>query len=200
MRRSATQQPPLGVRLVYSVRKEPDYRTLTPTQLAALGEAANRVVNSRFARLLTGIPHSGVTIGWRAVELADRTIRVRVYRPKDSAARNLPLVLHIHGGGYVGSAVQCDWINSHMAARASALVVSVEHRDDRERRRQSGQVAGVQRGNRPRIGSFRYGEFAEELHRLVGERRRVGVLPRRLVVERTRRHVDARVHEHLGPQ
>jgi acetyl esterase len=128
MRRSATHQPPLGVRLVYSVRKEPDYRTITPDELAALGEAANRVVNSRFARLLTGIPHSGVAIGWQALELADRTIRVRVYRPKDPAPRNLPLVLHIHGGGYVGSAVQCDWINSHVAARASALVVSVEHR------------------------------------------------------------------------
>jgi acetyl esterase len=38
------------------------------------------------------------------------------------------LVLHVHGGGYVGTAVQCDWINSHIAVRASAVVVSVEHR------------------------------------------------------------------------
>ncbi|HEY3557489.1 MAG TPA: alpha/beta hydrolase [Kribbella sp.] len=128
MRRSATtsQQPPLGVRLVYAVRKEPDYHSMTPKDLAALGEVAHRVVTSRLAPLLTGFPHSGVTITWERVQLADRTIRVRVYRPKSTA--RLPLVLHVHGGGYVGTAVQCDWINSHVAARTSALVVSVEHR------------------------------------------------------------------------
>jgi acetyl esterase len=120
------QQPPIGVRLAYSVRKEPDYRTMSPADLAAFGEVASRIVNSRLARLLTGIPHSGVTITWQQVHLADHTIRVRVYRPKSST--KLPLVLHVHGGGYVGTAVQCDWINSHVAARASAVVVSVEHR------------------------------------------------------------------------
>ncbi len=122
----STQQPPLGLRLVYSFRKEPDYRTITPAGLAELGETANRIVNSPLARLLTGRPHSGVSISWQEVELADRTIRVRVYRPNSSS--RLPLVLHVHGGGYVGTAVQCDWINSHVAARASAVVVSVEHR------------------------------------------------------------------------
>ncbi|HZX01289.1 alpha/beta hydrolase fold domain-containing protein [Kribbella sp.] len=123
---TTTHQPPLGVRLVYSFRKEPDYRTMSPTDLAAFGEVANRVVTSRLAHLLTGFPHSGVTISWQQVQLADRTIRVRVYRPDNQ--ERLPLVLHVHGGGYVGTAVQCDWINSHVAARVSAVVVSVEHR------------------------------------------------------------------------
>ncbi|HWD81455.1 MAG TPA: alpha/beta hydrolase [Kribbella sp.] len=123
---TATNRPPLGVRLVYSLRKEPDYRTMSPADLAAFGEAAHRIVTSRLAHLLTGFPHSGVTITWQQVQLADRTIRVRVYRPQSEG--KLPLVLHVHGGGYVGTAVQCDWINSHVAARASALVVSVEHR------------------------------------------------------------------------
>src|SRR5690349_8485119 len=129
MRRSATtHQPPLGIRLVYSVRKKPDYRTLTPAGLAESGEVANRIVTSRLARLLTGFPHSGVTITWMQCELADRTIRVRVYRPENSTAGKLPLVLHVHGGCYVGTAVQCDWINSHIAAQVSAMVISVEHR------------------------------------------------------------------------
>ena len=116
----------MGLRLVYSVRKEPDYRTMSPAELTALGESANRIVTSRLARLLTGLPHSGVTINWQQVQLADRTIRVRVYRPQSTG--KLPLVLHVHGGGYVGTAVQCDWINSHVAAHTSALVVSVDHR------------------------------------------------------------------------
>lgn len=129
MRRSATtEQPPLGVRLMYSVRKEPDYATMTPADLAAFGEVANKVVNSRLAHLLTGFPHRDVTITWQQLQLADRTIRVRVYRPLRSTAPRLPLVVHVHGGGYVGTAVQCDWINSHIAAQVSAVVVSVEHR------------------------------------------------------------------------
>jgi acetyl esterase len=37
-------------------------------------------------------------------------------------------VLHVHGGGFVGTAVQSDWINSHLAGRLPAVVVSVEHR------------------------------------------------------------------------
>jgi acetyl esterase len=129
MRRSATtEQPPLGVRLLYSVRKEPDYRTMTAAELAAFGEVANKVVTSRLAHLLTGFPHRDVSIAWRQVPLADRTIRVRVYRPLRSTSQKLPLVVHVHGGGYVGTAVQCDWINSHIAAQVSAVVVSVEHR------------------------------------------------------------------------
>ena len=37
-------------------------------------------------------------------------------------------MLHVHGGGFVGTAVQSDWVNSHLAARLPAVVVSVEHR------------------------------------------------------------------------
>jgi acetyl esterase len=37
-------------------------------------------------------------------------------------------VLHVHGGGFVGTAAQSDWINSHLAGRLPAVVVSVEHR------------------------------------------------------------------------
>jgi acetyl esterase len=57
----------------------------------------------------------------------DRVVRVRVYRPVGRFG-DLPLVLHVHGGGFVGTAVQCDWISSHVAARLPAVVVSVEHR------------------------------------------------------------------------
>ncbi|GHF67563.1 hypothetical protein GCM10018790_51910 [Kitasatospora xanthocidica] len=37
-------------------------------------------------------------------------------------------MLHVHGGGFVGTAAQCDWTNSHLAAELPAVVVSVEHR------------------------------------------------------------------------
>lgn len=128
LKTATTHQPPLGVRLVYSLRKEPDYQAMSLTDLVQFGETQIRIINSPLARLMTGRPHPGVTIAWQQIQLADRTIRVRVHRPKNPTAHKLPLVLHVHGGGYTGTAVQCDWINSHIAARASSVVVSVEHR------------------------------------------------------------------------
>src|SRR5207244_1588338 len=41
---------------------------------------------------------------------------------------DLPLVVHVHGGSFVGTAAQSDWVNSYLAAQLPALVVSVEHR------------------------------------------------------------------------
>ncbi|GAA0389017.1 hypothetical protein Acor_59690 [Acrocarpospora corrugata] len=72
-------------------------------------------------------PDRGAAIRWREVALPGRLLRVRVYRPSPGGAV-LPLVLHVHGGGFVGTAVQSDWVNSHLAARLPAVVVSVEHR------------------------------------------------------------------------
>ena len=124
---TAVQQPPLGVRLVYGLRKEPDYPALSNAKLVALREAQNRKVSSGLVRLVTGFPDRGATIEWQRVTLPDRLVRVRVHRPTRPTA-GLPLVLHVHGGGFVGTALQCDWVTSHLAAQLPAVVVSVEHR------------------------------------------------------------------------
>ncbi len=123
---TAVQQPPLGIRLLHVLRKEPDYPAMSIEELVAFRDEQNRKVSSGLARVITGFPHRGAKIGWQQVALADRGLPVRVYRPKHQGA--LPLVLHVHGGGFAGTAVQCDWINSHVAVRLPAVVVSVEHR------------------------------------------------------------------------
>ncbi|GAA2728477.1 alpha/beta hydrolase [Actinocorallia aurantiaca] len=131
---TATERPPLGIRLVRVLERKPDWSAMTAGELVAFRDAANRKRASRPARLITGFPDRGATTRWREVALPDRSLRVRVYRP--SAGRGvggadragLPLVLHVHGGGFVGTAVQSDWVNSHLAARLPAVVVSVEHR------------------------------------------------------------------------
>ncbi|GAB4588821.1 alpha/beta hydrolase [Nocardia sp. IFM 10818] len=125
---TAIDRPPLGIRLLSPLQKEPDWPTLTPEKLLAYRDAANRKASSRLARVITGFPDRGVTIGWQEVTLPDRVIPVRVYRPRRAGAAALPLVLHVHGGGFVGTAPQSDWANSHFAARLPAVVVSVEHR------------------------------------------------------------------------
>lgn len=126
----AETQQPLGIRIFHALGKEPDWSTLSAGDLATLSESTNRKRSSPLARLITGFPDRGVSIAWQEVALSDRVLRVRVYRPSrdvDSAA-GLPLVLHVHGGGFVGTAVQSDWINSHLAGALPAVVVSVEHR------------------------------------------------------------------------
>ncbi|MGW4426483.1 alpha/beta hydrolase [Streptosporangium sp. NPDC004631] len=129
-----TERPPLGVRLLRALGREPDWLAMTAEELVALRDAVNRKRASRLARLISGFPDRRATIRWREVALPGRGLRVRVYRPSpgrggEHAARaGLPLVLHVHGGGFVGTAVQSDWVNSHLAARLPAVVVSVEHR------------------------------------------------------------------------
>jgi acetyl esterase len=105
----------------------PDWLTMTAEELVAYRDAENRFRASSAARAaFTGEPDPAAEIRWQEVALPDREVPVRVYRP--ASATDLPLVVHVHGGGFVGTAVQCDWVNSHLAAHLPALVVSVEHR------------------------------------------------------------------------
>ncbi|MGA4988102.1 alpha/beta hydrolase [Nonomuraea bangladeshensis] len=106
---------------------EPDWDTITDEELIAYRDAENRVRASPAARAITGHPEPGASIDWRQVSLPGRDLPVRVHRPEGGDA-DLPLVLHVHGGGFVGTAVQSDWVNSHLAVRLPAVVVSVEHR------------------------------------------------------------------------
>ncbi|MGE7439122.1 alpha/beta hydrolase [Kitasatospora sp. NPDC001175] len=113
---------------------EPDFSAVTTEELRAYRDAENRFRASSAARTILGEPDTGAAIVWQEVALPGRDLPVRVYRPAptgddEAAARtDLPLVVHVHGGGFVGTAVQCDWTNSHLAAGLPALVVSVEHR------------------------------------------------------------------------
>lgn len=128
-----TDRPPLGVRMLYRSVPNPDWPVMTYDQLLAYRAAENRKRASRLARVITGFPDREVAVEWQAVTLPDRSLTVRVYRPRRQPRRRseaalLPLVLHVHGGGFVGTAAQCDWANSHFAAQLPAVVVSVEHR------------------------------------------------------------------------
>lgn len=132
--RTGVPRPLLGVRILSALRKEPDWLTMPAEALDSFREAENRRRASRLARVITGFPDRSATIRWQQLALADRTIRIRVYRPSpgrggsDAGPIGLPLVLHVHGGGFVGTAAQSDWVNSHLAGRLPAVVVAVEHR------------------------------------------------------------------------
>ncbi|MGW7580577.1 alpha/beta hydrolase [Kitasatospora sp. NPDC054768] len=113
---------------------EPDLSAITTGELLAYRDTENRWRASGAARAVLGEPDPGAAIAWRQVALPGRDVPVRVYRPVSTgegeagARTDLPLVVHVHGGGFVGTATQCDWANSHLAVELPALVVSVEHR------------------------------------------------------------------------
>ncbi|MEV5510115.1 alpha/beta hydrolase [Streptomyces orinoci] len=114
--------------------EEPDFSAITAEELRAYSDAENRWRASGTARAMLGEPDPGAAIVWQQVPLPGRDLPVRVYRPAPTGGSeagtqtDLPLVVHVHGGGFVGTAAQCDWTNSHLAAGLPALVVSVEHR------------------------------------------------------------------------
>src|SRR5688500_19892308 len=90
----------------------PDWLTMTAEELVAYRDAENRFRASSAARAFTGEPDPAADIRWQEVALPGRRVPVRVYRP--APGTDLPLVVHVHGGGFVGTAVQCDWVNSHL--------------------------------------------------------------------------------------
>lgn len=127
---TGTLRPPLGVRLFFGLQREPDLLRMSDEALVAFRDAQNRKAASGLVRVITGFPDHRAAICWQQLTLPDRALSLRVYRPSPGRGPDaaLPLVLHVHGGGFMGTAVACDWVNSHLARRLPAIVVSVEHR------------------------------------------------------------------------
>jgi acetyl esterase/lipase len=116
---------PLGTRILRDSR---DWEAMTGDQVIATREKANRAAGSRAARIVTGLPDRRARIEEATIDLPGRHLMLRVHRPK-SAYQKLPLIVSFHGGGFIaGTAAQNDWLNSHLAARCPAVVVSVEYR------------------------------------------------------------------------
>jgi acetyl esterase/lipase len=70
---------------------------------------------------------SGTTLTDRLIDTDVGQLPVRIYRPRGDY-RDLPVVVHFHGGGWVlGDLDSADWLCSHVSERAGVLVVSVDY-------------------------------------------------------------------------
>jgi acetyl esterase len=119
--------------LAWALERTPagDIATMSTDDIA---RARKGFPDTAFTRLIAGRPTSGVV--WADCRLPGdgAMLAVRVYRtvpaatgPAATAGR--PLVLHLHGGGWVlGNATSAGWWCSEIAARLDAVVVSVEYR------------------------------------------------------------------------
>ncbi|WP_035855702.1 alpha/beta hydrolase [Cryptosporangium arvum] len=139
-----SDKAPLRARLV--LRDTVEWDALTDAQVIAARGKINRLRASRVARVVTGRPDRGAWTADETIDLPGRRLRLRVHRGsggrlplhRSSGGRlplhrgsggRLPLVLSFHGGGFIlGTPAQNDWLNSYLAARLPAVVVSVAYR------------------------------------------------------------------------
>lgn len=113
-----TLNPQVEALLGFFAQKPPvDYETMTPEAL----REANRPMQM-------GPPPAVAEVRDLTMELQDRAITARLYKP-ESTGENPPLVLFYHGGGWVvGSIETHDATARALAVASGAAVLSVEYR------------------------------------------------------------------------
>jgi acetyl esterase len=99
-------------------------------KVRAKSNLRRRLIRLPVAALVMGRPDPTVSITDDSMNLADGTkLRLRIYRPRDSRAERLPVLVYFHGGGWVsGDPRQSEWWCAGVAARARVAVVSVDYR------------------------------------------------------------------------
>lgn len=61
-------------------------------------------------------------------EAASRGVAMRLYRPKDSAGKQIPLLVYLHGGGWtIGSINSCASFCDELAASGNVMVLAVDY-------------------------------------------------------------------------
>ena len=120
----------------YAVMLDPDIRRLLDTVFRVPPETgAPDLVQLRAAaeaapQLLGGVPEPVASIRELRVPGPAGSIAVRVYRPASTApTAPVPLVLYLHGGGWVvGSLESHDKLCRILANRLAAVIVAVDYR------------------------------------------------------------------------
>src|SRR4051794_18083334 len=100
---------------------------MTPEQLTKVQTTV--IPDGGPAALFLGRLRKGVSVRTDTFAGRGSDLPLRIYTPQAWSRRPRPVVLNFHGGGFVlGSARQCDWICSTVAADLDAVVVSVDYR------------------------------------------------------------------------
>lgn len=120
-------KPDLRVRLLGRVLAASSIAGMTDEQVA---RAQQRTVgHNPVTDLLLGGVAPGVALSDGTAAGATGPVPIRVYRPASADSGTLPLVVNIHGGGWVlGTLDQSDWLCSNVAATVGAAVVSIDYR------------------------------------------------------------------------
>lgn len=101
-----------------------------PDKIRQASDQRRRLISMPGASVVVGRPHPDTLVSDRTAIGADGApLPIRVYRPKGTLDRALPLVMNFHGGGFVsGDPRQSEWWCSTIAHDATVVVVSVDYR------------------------------------------------------------------------
>jgi acetyl esterase len=101
-----------------------------PAKVRRAAKRRSFLMGNPFAQIVVGRTHSGVRVETGTAVASDGTeLALRIYRPKESGAEPLPVVVNFHGGGWVsGDLNHSQWWASTLAAEAGVLVISVDYR------------------------------------------------------------------------
>ena len=118
---------PLRTRLFGLLEKRVSASVEDEVDFPARRDRRLRMQLSRPGRVLFGTPDPTVETVAIALELGGRARRALVHRPAN--ATGLPIVLNLHGGGWVqGNPEQSAWFASRVAGRTGAVVISPDYR------------------------------------------------------------------------
>lgn len=125
---------PLSTRIFALVEHATSRPIEQVTDFAARRAARLALQRSPVGQWLFGTTDRAVLTDARTVEVAGRSRRMIVHRRIDAlrgggTLESAPLVLNLHGGGWVqGNPEQSAWFASRVAARTGAVVVSPDYR------------------------------------------------------------------------
>lgn len=100
----------------------PDYTTITA---AALERERRRTPS----HLLTGRPDPNVSTRYVDVPTAEARVRIRIDEPAVPRAEMRPVLVYIHGGGWMLSDLDTHkWLTTRLASATGAVVASIDYR------------------------------------------------------------------------
>jgi len=119
-----------GVRILDRLMKSVPSMSVARMSLEQLERAQlTEIPDGGAAAIFLGRPRKDVAIRADVLQARHGDLPVRIYTPEAWSREPRPVVLNFHGGGFaLGSARQCDWICSIVAADLDAVVVSVDYR------------------------------------------------------------------------
>lgn len=90
---------------------------------------ARSVPDNAVINFIFGTTRPGTEVSDRAIPGPAGNLDVRIYRPGHPGPGPRPLIVYLHGGGFVfGEPRMGDWLCSNVAVRVGAVVVSVDYR------------------------------------------------------------------------
>ena len=103
--------------------------SLTVQQARTQPSPADAVAAVKQARGMPTAPDASVTVQNLTYPTGGATQPIRVYKPANATGQNLPVVVYVHGGGWVIADLDVyDATPRSMAKALNAIVVSVEYR------------------------------------------------------------------------